>query len=63
MLYDKHLDTFIKTADCSSFNKAAAELFITPSAVIKQIRSLEKDLGVPLFKRSHHGLELTVPLF
>ena len=59
MLYDKHLDTFIKTADRGSFNKAAAELFITPSAVIKQIRSLEKDLGVLLFKRSHHGLELT----
>ena len=34
-------------------------MFITPSAVIKQIKALEEDIGMPLFHRSHHGLELT----
>lgn len=59
MLYNKYLDTFIKVADAGSFNRAAAEMFITPSAVMKQIKALEQDIGVSLFKRSHHGLELT----
>ena len=55
MLYNKYLDIFIKVADCGSFNKAATEMFITPSAVIKQIKALEEDIGMPLFHRSHHG--------
>lgn len=59
MLYNKYLDTFLKVADSGSFNRAATEMFITPSAVIKQIKALEEDIGILLFKRSHHGLELT----
>lgn len=59
MLYNKYLDTFIRVADCKSFNKAAIEMFITPSAVIKQINALEQDVGITLFDRSHRGLELT----
>lgn len=59
MLYNRHLETFMKVADCGSFNKAASAMFITPSAVIKQIKALESDIGVPLFRRSYHGLELT----
>ena len=59
MLYNKYLDTFIKVADSGSFNKAATEMFITPSAVIKQIKALEADVGTLLFIRSHHGLKLT----
>lgn len=59
MLYNKYLDTFIKVADSGSFNKAATEMFITPSAVIKQIKALEADVGALLFIRSHHGLKLT----
>lgn len=59
MLYNKYLDTFLKVADSGSFNKAATEMFITPSAVIKQIKALEEDMGISLFKRSNHGLELT----
>jgi len=59
MLYNKYLDTFLKVADSGSFNKAASEMFITPSAVIKQIKALEEDLGILLFKRSNRGLRLT----
>ena len=42
-----------------SFTKAAEELFITQSAVSRQIRALEEHLGVPLFERRHRALVLT----
>jgi hypothetical protein len=42
-----------------SFTKAAAELFVTQSAVSRQIQALEDQLGVPLFRRSHRELRLT----
>jgi len=58
-MYNPQLDTFIRVADAGSFNKAAEEAYITPTAVIKQINLLETDLGVQLFKRTHRGLTLT----
>lgn len=42
-----------------SFTRAAAERFVTQSAVSRQIRALEDDLGVPLFARRHRALVLT----
>lgn len=59
MLYDPHLDLFLKVAELGSFSKAAEASFITPSAVIKQINLLEEDVGVRLFERTHRGLTLT----
>jgi DNA-binding transcriptional LysR family regulator len=44
-----------------SFTKAAEELFITQSAVSRQIRALEQHLGVMLFERRPRALELTEP--
>ena len=58
-MYNPQLETFIKVADAGSFNKAAEESFITPTAVIKQINLLENSLGVKLFDRTHRGLHLT----
>lgn len=58
-MYNPQLETFIVAADCGSFSKAAELLFITPTAVIKQINLLEGSLGVKLFNRSHRGLTLT----
>ncbi len=58
-MYNPQLETFLKTAGAGSFNKAAEEAFITPTAVIKQINLLEKSLGVKLFDRTHRGLVLT----
>lgn len=34
-MYDSRLETFIRVADAGSFNKAAEQSFITPSAIIK----------------------------
>lgn len=42
-----------------SFTAAAEELFITQSAVSKQVKSLEDALGVALFLRGGKGLSLT----
>lgn len=58
-MYNPQLETFIRAADAGSFNKAAEQSFITPTAVIKQINLLEADLGVELFERTHRGLTLT----
>jgi DNA-binding transcriptional LysR family regulator len=42
-----------------SFTKAAAELFITQSAISRQVKTLEDQLGVALFRRHHRDLLLT----
>ena len=42
-----------------SFKLAAEELSVTPTAISHQIRGLEDDLGVPLFRRLTRALELT----
>ncbi len=55
----KQINTFIQVADSSSFSKAAEKLFISPTAVIKQINLLESTVGVPLLYRSNHGIQLS----
>jgi DNA-binding transcriptional LysR family regulator len=42
-----------------SFTKAGEELFLTQSAVSRQIKELEDQLGVVLFQRRHRALALT----
>jgi len=42
-----------------SFTRAAQELFLTQSAVSRQIQGLEEQLGVALFERHHRALLLT----
>ena len=58
-MFDGRLETFIKVAECGSFTKAADDLYITPTAAMKQINALEKELEVTLFDRSNHGLRIT----
>lgn len=43
-----------------SYTYASQELFITQSAVSRQIQQLEEFLGLTLFNRTRHGVELTV---
>lgn len=53
------LRAFEAAARLSSFTRAAEELHVTQSAVSRQIRALEADLGVPLFRRGHRKVRLT----
>lgn len=58
-MYNYMLDTFISVAENGSFSKAAERLFMSPTAVMKQINSLEKQLDVQLFERNTSGIRLT----
>ena len=53
------LRVFESAARHLSFKNAAEELCITPPAVSHQIRTLEQQFGVPLFKRLNRSLKLT----
>src|SRR5207249_5747985 len=53
------LQGFEAAARHLSFTKAGEELFLTQSAVSRQIKELEDQLGVALFHRRHRALVLT----
>jgi DNA-binding transcriptional LysR family regulator len=50
---------FEAAARLLSFTRAAQACFVTQSAISRQIKALEEDLGVPLFVRGHRSLHLT----
>lgn len=53
------LRAFEAAARHMSFARAAEELFVTPAALSYQIKSLETELGQPLFRRLNRAVELT----
>ena len=53
------LRTFEAVARLGSVGAAAEELFVTPGAVSRQIKTLEDDLGTPLLERDGRGVRLT----
>lgn len=58
-MYNQMLDTFIAVADYGSFTKAAKHLYISPTAVMKQINTLENHLELRLVERTPSGVRLT----
>ena len=54
-MFNPYLTAFVCVADCGSFTKAAEKLFISSTAVMKQINSLEGRIGTPLFHRTYKG--------
>lgn len=58
-MYNSQLTVFVCAADCGSFNKAAEKLFISTTAVMKQINTLENHLNLKLMERTNHGIRLT----
>lgn len=58
-MYNPKLDTFIMVADYGSFTGAAERLYISPTAVMKQINALESHLNLKLIERTPSGVHLT----
>jgi DNA-binding transcriptional LysR family regulator len=55
----RHLRTIAAVARHRSFTKAGEELFLAQSAISQQIRRLEQELGVEVFRRTSRSVELT----
>ena len=53
------LECFVTVAECLNFSKAAVSLKMTQPAVSHQIRSLEEELEVKLFRRTSKNVSLT----
>lgn len=58
-MYNPVLDTFITVAECGSFTKASELLYISPTAVMKQMNTLETHLDLKLTERTPTGVKLT----
>ena len=54
-----HLRCFAAIKKYRSFSEAAENLYISQSALSKQLKSLEDELGVTLVERSHSVIKLT----
>lgn len=53
------LKAFEATARHESFTKAAHELSVTQGAISQQVKGLEDELGIRLFRREHQRLAIT----
>ncbi|OUP18363.1 hypothetical protein B5F29_11180 [Lachnoclostridium sp. An196] len=59
MIETKQLQYLVVCADLKSFSRAAEVLYTTQPNVSKVIRSLEEELGFPIFARETRGIRLT----
>ncbi|WP_214108241.1 LysR family transcriptional regulator [Acrocarpospora catenulata] len=55
----QQLRCFVAVAEELHFGRAAERLHLTPSPVSRAVRDLERELGVALFVRRYHQVELT----
>jgi len=54
-----YLQSFLLVVDCGSMSEAARRLDLTPAAVAQQIRTLERELHVPLLARAGRTVQPT----
>ena len=55
----KELEYFLAIAKCGNLTHAARELYVSQPTLSKYLQKLEEELGLPLFKKNNHKLELT----
>ncbi|MDO4649718.1 MAG: LysR family transcriptional regulator [Eubacteriales bacterium] len=53
------IKSFIIVVDTGSFSKAGEQLFLSSTAVMKQMNQLEAHIGLPLLVRTNHGIKMT----
>jgi DNA-binding transcriptional LysR family regulator len=58
-MVDGLLNSFVQVIDCGSFSKAAEKLYISSTALMKQMNALEAQVGVQLLVRTNHGISAT----
>ena len=56
----QQMQCFIEVAHCKNFTRAAQNLYLSQPNLTKYIANMEKELGVKLFDRSSHYVELTL---
>lgn len=56
----KLFNEFITLVECGEFHSAAEQCNINKSVFTRHIQAMEDELGVPLFDRNTHRLELTI---
>ena len=55
----RHIRYFVETAEAGTVSGAAARLHLTQPGLSRQLRQLERDLGMQLFDRSAGRLGLS----
>jgi LysR family nitrogen assimilation transcriptional regulator len=55
----RQLKALVTVVETGSVTRAAELLHLVQPAVTRQVRSLERELGVPLFERTRHGMRPT----
>ena len=58
-MFNPQLATFVCVADCGSFSQAAEKLYLSSTAVMKQLNALERHLELKLLERTRRGTVLT----
>ncbi|MBQ5682911.1 MAG: LysR family transcriptional regulator, partial [Peptococcaceae bacterium] len=53
------LEVFLTVAEYLNFTRAGEDLGYTQSGITHMMKSLEKEIGFPLFIKNHHGVTLT----
>ena len=58
-MFNPQLATFVCVADCGSFSQAAEKLYLSSTAVMKQLNALERHLELKPLERTRRGTVLT----
>lgn len=53
------IECFVEAARCLNFTKAAENLYMSQQTMSRQIKALEKELGIQVFERKNVGVRLT----